>query len=201
MITVRQIERSWSGKQYTRLLRELLAARPEGVLAMHFESGRAAAAMAIIRLDELSQSHAPLCAQLIRSLLTSQEADGGWGDPAVTALCLRALLCGNGQGIAIERGMAYLAALQKPEGIWPREPMRRMPADTLVSAFILYELADDTAFRAAVRVEEAVNWFNANERSLDMEAHRLWEHAKARCYPARPPSATATAIGSAADAA
>jgi hypothetical protein len=183
MITVRQIERTWSAKQYERLLRDLLAARPEGGFQLRLESGCAAsaAAIAVIRLDELSQAHVPVCSQLIRTILANQQADGGWGDPAVTALCLRALLCCNGQGAAIERGMQALAALQKTEGIWPREPLRRMPADALVSAFILFELGDNVLFRQSLRFDQAVAWFTANEGLLDGESRRLWERAHVRC--------------------
>lgn len=183
MFTVRQIEKTWGAQQYDRLLRDLMAARPEGGFQLHLESGRAAAAaaMAVIRLDELSQAQAAICPELIRAILSAQHADGGWGDPAVTALCLRALLCGNGQGVSIERGLLYLATLQKTEGIWPREPLRRMPADALASAFVLFELGDNRAFRATVRFGEAMEWFEKNERSLDAETRRLWDRTKVRC--------------------
>ncbi len=183
MMTVRHIERWWSAGQYGRLVGELLAARPEGGFQLGLESGGAgaAAALAVIRLDEWCQSHVPLAAQLIRTILALQEADGSWNDPAVTALCLRALLCGNGQGLAIERGLQYLAHMQKSEGLWPREPLRRMPADPLVSALVLYELGQNDSFSQAVRWEEALAWFEKNEMSLDAEAQRLWERAKCRC--------------------
>src|SRR3989442_15827516 len=100
MITVKQIERAWNARQYERLFRELMACRPEADLNLEFDGGWAApaAAMAVIRLDELSQSHVPACAMLIRCLIASQQSDGGWGDLTTTALCLRALLCGNGHG-------------------------------------------------------------------------------------------------------
>ena len=120
----------------------------------------------------------PLYPVLIRAIIASQEKDGGWGDVTVTTLCLRALMLGqNTGGEAIRRGLKYLADLQKSDGTWPRIPLRRMPADPAVSSFVLYELADESRFRAAVRFEDAVNWFQANAGELDAEAHRLWQRA------------------------
>jgi hypothetical protein len=183
MITVRQIERLWSGKAYEKLFRELLAARPEASLRLEMELGRStpAAALALIRLDELSQSFVPLYDRLLRTLLNDQQGDGGWGDPMTTALCLRALMCGQGNGLAVDRGLMYLAQMQKPEGIWPNVPIRRMPADPYVSAFILLQLGESLAFRQAVRFFEALNWFETNESALDPEARKLWDRASLRC--------------------
>src|SRR5262249_27926124 len=115
--------------------------------------------------------------------LSSQEADGGWGEPLATALCLRALLCGRGQGLAIERGLNYLADLQKSEGIWPAVPIRRTAEDPFVSAFILFQLADSLAFRATVRFQAATQWFLQNQIKPDEEACRLWHRASLRCRP------------------
>src|SRR5947209_5113657 len=121
MITTRQIARLWAAKSYKKLFAELMAARPEALF--HFErelaKPSAVAALAMVRLDELSQSYLPLYGQFLTTVLASQEADGGWGDLASTALCIRALLCGKGDGVAIERGLAFLVNLQKPQGIWP----------------------------------------------------------------------------------
>lgn len=193
MITIRQIDRAWTARTYEKLFRELVAGRPEAGFRFELEHGRAipAAAMAVIRLDELSQSHVPLCGTLIRAVIAGQEKDGGWGDAMTTALCLRALLCSQGDGLAIERGLQYLANLQKTEGVWPAVPLRRMPADGYVSAFVLYELGDVARFRDAVRFEDAVTWFAANEQSLDRETARLWARAQHRCRPHATPRALA----------
>ena len=80
------------------------------------------AAMALIRMDELMQSHVPLYRQLIRVLLSVQQADGSWGDPAATALCLRALLSGKGDGIA--------AAALKPKPADQQERVFLAPEET-----------------------------------------------------------------------
>ncbi len=183
MTTVRQIERSWTGRDYGRLFTDLLSTRPEAVFRAEFETSRPAlaAAMAVIRLEELSQSHVPLYARLLRAILAEQEADGGWGDAATTAVCLRALLCGRGNGVALDRGMRYLANLQKTEGIWPNLPLKRLAGDAPSSAFILYQLGDNPQFRKAVRFAEAVGWFQSHASSLDEEARQMWEHASLRC--------------------
>lgn len=183
MTTLRQIERLWAARRYDTLFQQLLAARPEASFRLEIELARAvpAAALALIRLDELCQSHQPLATELLRTLLAAQESDGGWGDPMATALCLRALLIGHGAGDAINRGLFYLAGLQKSEGIWPNVPIRRLPADPFVSAYILHQLGDQPRFRSAVRFLDALNWFDQHEPSLDPEARRLWDRAASRC--------------------
>jgi hypothetical protein len=185
MITIRQIDRAWTARTYEKLFRELVAGRPEAAFRFEHEQGRAipTAAMSVVRLDELSQSHVPLCGTLLRAVIAGQEKDGGWGDAMTTALCLRALLCSDGDGLAVERGLQYLVNLQKSEGVWPAVPLRRMPADGYASAFVLYELGDAARFRAAVRFADAVNWFADNAHALDPETARLWARAQHRCRP------------------
>src|SRR5439155_2578744 len=131
MITVRHIERLFSHHQHPRLYRELIAGRPEASLAGGVEAVLARvvpiAALGMIWLDELSQSHTSMYRRLLNVVLTAQQGDGGWGDPMTTAVALRALLSGGGQGPAVDRGLAYLANLQQDDGLWPCEGLRRMP--------------------------------------------------------------------------
>jgi hypothetical protein len=182
MFTTRYIEKLWDGRQYQRILEELIDGRVEAAAIEELRQFpiAAAAALSLIRLDELHQVHVPICSRLIRSLLAMQDADGGWGDPAVTAICLRALLLQNGGGVAIERGLANLAQLQQPGGIWPKIPIRRMPADALVSAFVLLQLAENEAFRDAVDFEAAFGWFESHHWTLDSATKGLWDHARLR---------------------
>ena len=194
MITLRQVERFFDEHQFRRLYRELAAARPEANFALEATLAQVVpvAALGAIRLDELSQSHTPLYRRFLNVVLTSQQLDGGWTDPMTTALCVRALLVGNGSGESAARGLTYLANLQKTEGIWPCEPIRRMPADASASAFILFQLADRESFRRAVRFEDALDWFAHHAKTLDVETRRIWTHAAARCRvpaePSAPPS-------------
>ncbi len=184
MTTVRQMERDWDARGYGRLSRNLLAARPEASFQFPSQGfdGARTAAWALIRLDELNQAHVPLASKLIRTLLATQEPSGGWGDPATTALCIRALLSCNGDGLAIDRGVAFLARLQKEEGIWPADPLPRMPEDPGVSAFILYQLGDQPIFRNAVRFQDALAWFEKGRGLLDRTSQAMWEQASLKCH-------------------
>lgn len=184
MMTVRQIQRLWDVREYGRLYRMLSSGRAEGRFRFEGEDRAAlAAAFAIIRLDELAQPQVPLYGRLVRALLAEQEADGGWGDAPTTALCIRALACGRGHGLAIQRAAAYLALLQKEEGIWPAVPIRRMPSDGHVSAFVLSQLIDQPDFRQAVRLDSALAWFDQNRGRLDDETRILWDRANLRSGP------------------
>ena len=185
MLTVRQMEREWVERKYEKLFDALVAARPEAMYPFDLSGGRAipAAAMALVRLEELNQSHVPLYGRLVRALLAAQNAnDGGWGDPAVTALCLRALMAGRGNGVAVERGLDYLAELQKTDGLWPAGPIRRMAADPGTTAFLLYQLGDKPAFRSAVRFDEAMDWFESRGRRLEVDVKQWWELARMKCH-------------------
>lgn len=181
MTTVRHVEKLWKSRTWGRLLREMLTNRPESSprLTEDLDCLVAAASMAMIRLDELNQTHTGLYAKLLRTVLCSQDPDGGWRDPLLTALCLRALLIDSGQGLAIDRGMAYLATMQKSEGIWPKMPFRRLAADPFTSAYVLLQLAGNEQFRRTVRFDDAIDWFLMNEDSLDDETERLWQYVAA----------------------
>ena len=189
MQTVRQIERLWTGRMYVKLFRELIANRPEASFQSELTNinSTAAAAVAMIRLDELNQAHVPLFSKLIRALVASQEKDGGWGDAATTALCLRALMIGrNTGGEAIERGLKYLADLQRDEGLWPREPFRRMSGDPQTTSFVLYQLGAEDRFRAVVRIDDALTWFEQNRAALLPPVKNLWDRARLRCHTRLP---------------
>jgi len=186
MMTVRQMERLWNTQKHRQLLDELLIARPEAPYARRLREGACAlpaAAIGIIRLEELAQSHVPLYSTLQHAILSAQEVDGGWGDPMITALCTRSLETCHGTGLALQRALAQLANLQQDQGAWPAVPLRRMPADGVVTAFILSQLADSAAFRNAARFDAAVNWFETHLRQLDWESRQCWERIRLRCRP------------------
>lgn len=183
MTTIRHIERQWTAGAYRTAIMQTLEARPEGALRDELlrEPCVSAAALGLIRLQELHQQHQPLATKLVGALLNLQQSDGGWGDVATTAIALRALMGDRGQGQSIERGLSYLANLQKfDEPIWPGVPMRRMPADALVSAFVLHQLSSFEQFRSAVRFDDAICWLAAHEHTLDEPALRLWTRVKLR---------------------
>ena len=186
MITTRQIERLWTNRCYNRLLDDLLSNRWEGAYRRKLTGSPAlaAAAISMIRLYELDQSSAPICSVLLRTILAAQESDGGWGDLAVTALCLRALMQGSGFGAAVARGIEYLAALQQTEGSWPSIPFRRLPADPFMTGFVVLELSDSADFRRRTRWADATNWLAA-AGELE-ECRGMWDRIQLRCRHALP---------------
>jgi hypothetical protein len=180
MTTTRRIERLWGTKDYARLLGELLAGRSEDLPRVRTDVNAklAATALGVIRLDEFNQAHVPLCSQLIRMVLATQEADGGWADPMTTALCVRALLCSRGNGLASDRGLEALARLQKADGSFPAEPIRRLPSDAFVTAFVLYEIAD--AAHGLIDVDRAMTWLDSVAGSFDDATRILVDRVKVK---------------------
>lgn len=142
MLTVRQVERLWQIRAFDRLIDELCAGRGEAVggIRQLLRGPVVAAGLAVIRLTELNQGQVPLVAQFIRFLINQQQVDGGWSDPVTSAVAVRALCAGAGSGAAITRGFDYLKMLQRDDGTWPREGMRRMPGDPATTAFVLHQL-------------------------------------------------------------
>jgi len=181
-MTVQHIQKLWDARKYPKLLSELILMRIEADVESDLaeKPSVCAAALGLIRLDELHQSHAPICSKFIRAIIAEQETDGGWGDVMTTALCLAALSLQNGDGQSIDNGMAYLAQLQQPAGIWPRVPMRRMPEDAVVSAFVLLQLADNEKFRQMVRYQDAIAWFESHDLECEPVARTLWGLARVR---------------------
>ncbi len=182
MITIRQLERLWQEKAYSRMSALLLEMRPESSLRLAQELSRPTpiAALAIIRLDELAQPHTPFCSRMIRTILAAQELDGGFGDALTTALCIRALSCSAGHGPAIDRALHYLATLQKEDASWPRVPLRRFPGDAFTTALILYHLGESDPFIRATHAESAFDWLSAHEPELDVETTRLFRTLRLR---------------------
>jgi hypothetical protein len=182
MITVRQLERLWHEKAYARMSALLLEMRQESSIRLAQELARPIpiAALSIIRLDELAQSHTSFCSRMIRTILAAQEQDGGFGDALTTALCIRAFSCCNGHGPAIDRAMNYLGTLQKEDGSWTRIPLRRFPGDAFTTALILYHLGENEKFIHFTRAEVAFDWLSAHEPHLDIETMRIFRTLRLR---------------------
>jgi hypothetical protein len=181
MITVRQIQRLWDEHAYGRLAGLLGEGRsdlPED--APRGSPSVSAAALGIIRLDELAQSSHPVCARFIRSLLNAQQPDGGWGEIGLTVLAIRALRCANGDGEAIARGIQWLADLQKEDGAWPMEPVRRLPADAGNTTFVLLHLGNDPLLRARARLDDALAWISSHHHEMDAGTRRVADRVVVR---------------------
>ena len=155
MLTVKQIERWWQVQAFDRLIDELCVGRAEAVggIRQLLTGAVAAAALAVIRLDELHQSHSQVSSKMIRYLIASQAPDGGWGDPVLTSLALRALSRGAGAGLSVERAIGRLGDLQRDDGQWPREPFKRFPSDPAVTAFVLFQLAETRTAAATTLID------------------------------------------------
>ena len=182
MLTVRHLERDWNARAYGRLMRELLAARGEATPKLITDLARpaASAAMIMVRLDELGQAHVPLFTTLLRTVLAAQDSDGGWTDPLITALAVRALRLSNGNGVAVDRGLKYLADLQKENGLWPAEPIRRLEGDPFVTVWVLFHLGSDPSFRRVVQFDDALAAMELMEDAHTPETKRLWARVNRR---------------------
>jgi hypothetical protein len=195
MITVRHIDRLWEERQYARLAATLIETRSDidASLGLRLRNSTAAAALAVIRLDELGQNAQAICARLVRALIATQQSDGGWGDVSVTVLALRALRCGRGDGDVIARGFQFLATLQKDDGSWPGEPIRRLGGDPATTAFVLLHLGTDRAFADAADIDAALTWLGRHRDELEHSARRHADRATTRCRASfRPTNAART---------
>lgn len=159
MLTVKQVERWWQMQAFDRLIDELCTGRAEatGGIRQLFTGPVAAAALAVIRLDELHQSHLPLAGKMVRFLIAGQAPDGGWGDAVTTALALRALSRNAGTGLCVERAVGRLANLQRDDGQWPREAFRRFEGDPAVTAFVLFQLAETRTVAANELIDRTLD--------------------------------------------
>jgi len=177
------MERLWNARSFEKLLRDMLANRVDAMFALEAEMNIAPAAVAaaIVRMDELGQAHLPLASTFIKFLITVQQEDGGWGDVATTALCIKALMTGGGQGSSVDRGLAFLKNLQKSDGLWPRIPIRRADGDPAATAFVLQQLGNDERFHTTVDVAMATRWHEVNRTTLEPITQRAWERAMMRC--------------------
>lgn len=171
MLTIRQIDKLWQLKAYERLLDELCTGRAEstGGIRQLIHGPIAAAALVVIRMDELHQGHLPQVRNAIKYLLTQQSAQGGWGDAVTSVLCLRALARGAGSGAAVDGAVKFLSNLQKEDGEWPREPMNRFPGDPAVTAFVLLQLAESRTPAARALVARTLE--RLSDESLDTDAN------------------------------
>lgn len=197
MLTVRQIERWWRGGGHERILSELSAGRVEatGEVKTLLVGPVSAAALAVIRLDELNQSAHPLASEFVHYIITHENAAGGWADAATTALCVRALSCSRGHGVVIDRGLSALAASQRPDSLWARTSGNRIAeGDLHVTAFIVVQLVN-AGVRGAVRIEDALAAIDATDRAAEPGLMRLRSHAAHR-MPRRCSAAVAERPGS-----
>src|SRR5690606_16985611 len=113
--------------------------------------------------------------------------DGSWhGDPLATAVALVALMrvseASDGEeqrtiAAMIERGLAALAGMQEPDGLFHARANRTEEDRALTAAYILYLLTDEHAFREAIRFADLMDYFEHNAARLEPDAERLLQLA------------------------
>jgi len=159
MLTTKQTERLWHLKAFERLTDELCAGRAEAVggIRQLLRGPLVAAALTVIRMGELNQSHQPFVSQMVKFLIASQQSDGGFGDAATTALVVRALASDRGAGPALEAGLTFLDHLQRDDGEWPKVPLKRLPGDPAVTAFVLLQLVESRLKKAETLINRTID--------------------------------------------
>jgi len=120
------------------------------------------------------------------SLIAPQDNGPLDGDPLATAALIAAFSGWRGAGglnsaesqsitQSRSRAMAGLAALQADDGLFVYGADRTTEDRALVSAFVLYLLADDQGFRQSVRFADLSRWFEQRHESLDADTLELWQ--------------------------
>lgn len=200
MLSVNLIERLFNSGRHEQLLAAVAGNGLVLPLALRIrltQSSVAAVALGLRRTVELTYGPTSLSRAMTRRLLEWQEPDGSFGrDPAVTATAVVALrrvlsdqpqVDSDGQIVAAtEQALAALASMQSAEGDAPAVLPGGFAASedrcdrdaALTTAFVLYLLADDSAFRQAVRFADLLDWFEQHPHELDADTDRLWQMAR-----------------------
>ena len=196
MLSVNRIERDLEAGDRERMLKSLadnglvlpltvrvrLAASDAGVLAL-----------ALRRLVELTYGPTAASRRIIARLLSMQAADGSFPggsprDPIATAAAVAAFsrvladhrLDAETDGAlhdAVERGLAALTTFQDPDALLS-DDADRTPADrALTTAFIVYLLGHDAAFRSHLRLFDIQHHFDRHADRLDRRTRQLWDIA------------------------
>lgn len=151
-----------------------------------------ALALALHRLVELTYGPTSLSREITSRLLEEQDASGSFGEEvATTAAAVSALGrvaaehasldASERQRIvaAREHALAFLAASQADDGLFTTNDDRTQQDRALTAAFVLACLAENDAFRTAVRFADLMNWFESHQNELEPATDRLWQLALA----------------------
>lgn len=198
MLSINLIQRHFEAHEHERLLRGLTDNGLPLPLPLRARLGQgpvAALALGLRRLAELTYGPTPLSRDMTAALLSHQRADGtfapsqaaaGDADPLATAAAVAAM----GQILqdhpaaaeaplvqAHERALAALACLQDEDGLFRCPDDRTREDRALTGAFVLYLLARDAGFRAAVRWADLVRWYEEHADTLDGPTAELYRLA------------------------
>lgn len=195
MLSVNMLQRFLDAGDYTRIVRAIAG---NGVaiplpLQARLAYPAAATALGLRRLVELTYGPTGLSRSALSILLHLQRPDGSFAgscerDPLATAAAASAFSAvldhhGPAAGPEVEpardRALDALAAMQDERGLFLGPDDRTWQDQALTSAFVLSLLAGDERFCAAVRVADALTWFDDNERRLEPATEELIALAKA----------------------
>ena len=153
------------------------------------ESPASTVALALRRVIELSYVPNPHHKAVLRQLLDAQAHDGSFHqDPIATALAVAALHASQNAsiasadpeaGLALERGLAALAALQDEDGFFAHSSDRTIQSRGLTAAFVLATLADVEEFRSAIRYGDVLGAFDFYDDRMDHDTQLLLQQALA----------------------
>ncbi len=149
-------------------------------------------ALALRRLAQLTYGPTPTSHRLVASLLECQNTDGSYPgsadrDPLATAAvaaAFSALLGNRGQddpaalAATRDRAIAALAGMQEADGLFGGPDDRTRQDRQLTSAFILFLLSHDDAFRAAVNFAGLLDYFDERRGRLEPETEDLVEMSR-----------------------
>jgi len=184
MLTHRHIERLWNQEDHRKLFAALAVGRaefPADVVAELAGRPLSTAALAVIRLAELNQTRCAVFPRLVNFLLASRDIDHIWGDVMTSAMVIRALRVVVSSGPVVDESCRALAALQKDDGSFPDQAVRRMTGDPLTTALVIALLGDDRTFADAISIDAALKWLARSApstlrnlvRVAGLRSHRL----------------------------
>jgi hypothetical protein len=190
MITANLIQRHYQAGHLDQLLVAVSGGLnlPLSLRIRLSQSPACALALGLRRLAELTYGPTDLGREMIDELLGCQDADGSFAsDPLATACAAAALVRLGGERDqwadgriepACERALAALAAMQGDDGLLAYPTDRTWQQRALVNAFILFLLAHDAAFRAAMRLAELMDWFEQCQDRLEPATESYWLMAR-----------------------
>ena len=199
MLTAHVIDRLVNGDDAHRLIVSLADNGMVCPLPMQARLAHPAAAhgLALRRLAQLTYGSSPVSRRLVDDLLVRQNADGSFPgsadrDPLATgavAAAFDALLADHPTddpavlGGVRDRALNALAGMQQDEGLFAGADDRTKQDRQLTSAFILFLLGHDDAFRAAVHFCDLMNYFDEHQASLDADTVKLLEMSRLHIEP------------------
>ena len=211
MLTNSKLTRLWNQSRYRALIREICDGRPEARLELDQRCGGpvAAAALGMLRLAELNQTHLPLASLLAERVLWSQNRDGSWGGPGdnvplVTALAVRAIAAkpsravdvGRIAGVDLDRPAGEPKRLAASPEAWRAAVDRGLAhlastqaewqRDPFTTAFVLLQLGRQPGFLEMICVADvlAAEPTGGRKQEPDAATRWAWRNVHLRVGPA-----------------